>query len=126
METLERLRERIAALATPIVLDVRTSDLALSSVRATHELLRDLVMPESRVTIDTRVDGTEGVTIAIAVNGQRGPVSFWGTPSGYELEGLVSAIESAADIGSPLPDNLRNVANQIDRPLAVDLYVAPT
>lgn len=126
METHERLRQRIAALTTPIVLDVRTSDLTQSSARATLDLLQDLVGTGSRVTIDTRVDGTEGVRIAIAAQGRRGRVSFWGTPSGYELEGLVSAIESAADIGPPLPENLREVASQIDRPLAADLYVAPT
>ena len=126
METLERLRERLEALKTRLVLEVRASDRTDSALRATLDLLHEMVTADSPVHIDTHIEPTDGVTITIRNSAGLWPVSFWGTPSGFELEGLVSAIEAAADVGPALPSSLLTVLGQIVRPLSADLYVAPT
>ncbi len=125
MESVERLRKRVAALTMPIILEVRTSDLTQASAQATLDLLH-LLVTEGPVNVNTHIEPTDGVVITITTQGRPGPISFWGTPSGFELEGLVSAMEAAAHVGRPLPPNLRGVLEEINRPLEADLYVAPT
>jgi hypothetical protein len=89
-----------------------------------------LMAPGDAVTVHWHVDEkSPGLVIRCSRDNHTGPISFWGTPSGYELEGLLYALERLAfGPRTPTPFSAPDteLIRQIERPLAIDLYVAPT
>lgn len=121
------LRERVAAIDAPLslVLSARRGDDSLA--RAARDLLDDLIQDNPQISLET-IDGPEAAIITVTRDGADGPISFWGVPSGFELEALVLAMEaSVRDIPTDaVPPEASSLIAQIPAPLTADLYVAPT
>lgn len=131
MNALAGLKRRIAHITVPLSIAITAPSLHHPQLLATRELL-DAVLggQEELITPAYRTDPTlDGVRVQVKREGRAGPVSFWGTPSGYELEGLVLALESLQDpfeVHPALTPAESELLSQISRPLNADLYVAPT
>jgi alkyl hydroperoxide reductase subunit AhpF len=123
------LTQRIAAIRTPLTIRVQAASAHHSAAQATAELIEELVTSSHTVTLQWLHDPqADGVVVTIAQEGMMGPVSFWGAPTGFEVEGLVYALE-CLDGARPNPDvpaSSQALLGQISRPLACDLYVTPT
>ncbi|MCY0878863.1 MAG: hypothetical protein OWU84_07985 [Firmicutes bacterium] len=130
MESWASLRRRWAALPAGLALAVTTPSLSHAAAVATKELLDPLRSPTDRLACHWEVDPeSPGIILHPLKDGQAGPVAFWGTPSGYELEGLIYALERLAfgpSQPTPFSPASEEAIRQIAGPLAVDLYVAPT
>ena len=126
MTPLEELQQTVLSLTVPLTVTVTQCPGYHAGSVAAYELIHLLVADNASITLRTRSDDTAPV---VTIHGPAGecPVSFWGAPSGYELEGLVKALRyqqssPLTTLGKPTIELLR----QIDAPLTSDLYVAPT
>ncbi len=122
------LRHRLSKLDQPIMLRVSSPAPGLAAAQATWDLLDQLLADQPMVSVHPGGrQAVESVVVKITKNGHTGPISFWGTPSGFELEGLVYALECLSGQVTPdLTEEQKALLRQISRPLAADLYVAPT
>ena len=119
---------RVKALTGVVLVRIETPALDLKSWAATEALLSELdESGEHLIRTVAQTPGSEGVVLTLHQDGRRSRCAFWGTPSGYELEGLVHAMERLAGIGPrPADDQAAALVKEIGRPLTADLYVAPT
>lgn len=127
IDRMDSLKQRIARLDTAITVTVASPDPSSPAARATHDLLEQLLDEVSTVSVVSTSGESEGVVVTLSRDHARGPVSFWGTPSGFELEGFTYALECFGGLVVPtLGDQERQVLAQIQTPISADLYVAPT
>lgn len=126
--TREPLEKRIQAIAHPFVVRITAHNWQEPSVQATLDLVDTLATNSSMMRVVRQTAPIEGVEVTLVQDGQTFPVSFWGTPSGYEFESLVYAIERLIDKrpGTPFSPAERAMLSEMRQPLHVDLYVAPT
>lgn len=129
MNVASGLTARLARLNHRLTVELVFSSPKDSAVQATEDLLGWLCT-DTPVTVQHRVDPRIApLAIFLHRGAQTANVSFWGTPSGYELEGLVYALEC---LDQPLvaeraePPSIRTLLDEMTAPLRADLYVAPT
>ncbi len=125
---LRPLQERVARIGADITIHIAVPRFDQSTARATLELMDMLLTGSSHVQAQYAEDGSlPGVTIYLERSGRRGPITFMGTPSGYELEALVHALEcwSRPD-QTPFQTSYRQLLGEIAEDLRSDLFVAPT
>lgn len=129
MTKLEELQNRLSAVSPSIHLQITSADLNHPHVVATRDLLDTLQIQQTRIIIDYVTASTSQLSISIMRGDETSPVEFLGTPSGYELETLIMAMESQSGIDSgldPLDTSVQAVIKSITRPLRSDLFVSPT
>ena len=122
------LQARVARIDIDLILHISAPDFGQSEPRATIELMNLLFTDASKVRCQYAIDKTlKGVHLNLEKNGVLGPVTFLGTPSGYELEALVHALECWAEPGrTTLDPSYQRLMKEIIKPLGADLFVAPT
>lgn len=129
-DRLAELQQRLHQVTVPLVLQVTSSDAASSAFKATREILQTLLGAAGAVQATFRHDpDITGVMVRVLRDGLFGPVSFWGTPSGFEMEGLVYALECQDQpslAAKYLEDAEKALLADIAAPLQCSLYVAPT
>lgn len=127
-DRLDGLRRRAAAIAVPITVLLRAPSRTHPPFRASLDLIADVSSATTKIVVVSTIEpSAEGVDIRIQRGGEVGPVSFWGVPSGFELEGFVYALECWADpLQAVLPNLDLDLLRQIPRRIRSDLYVAPT
>lgn len=130
MISLEELTARVAALSGPATIRVTSSDRQQSDVLATIDMLEMLAAESSLRIVHCPDEAMVGVRVTLAVESNVSPISFWGTPSGYELEGLVYALECLTQ-PNRATDSIEGphivaILNDLPRPVCADLFVTPT
>jgi len=129
LSTLQELQVRIARITDPITIVLKSPDRQNSLTAAAWELIDTLQEKSAPLDVVWEAWDTPGVLLSLKTHGVTGPIQFLGTPSGFELEGFVLAVESLESKNSgpwPLAENLGVVLSQITTPIRSDLYVAPT
>ena len=128
MNSLESLAARLKSLQAPLRLVLKSRQTDSNALGATQELLDALLADIPTIHTVWEQADTELVVEIHSQDGQS-PISFWGTPSGFELEGLVLAME-AVGVSPPdtpeLSDALQQTLQGIGRPVLSDLFVTPT
>ena len=122
------LRRRVAAAAPAITLVIKTPALEFAPFKATLELVGEIAGDAPELIAEPQViPEAQGVEIVLIGSQGAGPVRFLGTPSGFELEGLVYALECLAKPqAADCPSLDLGLLQDLSEPVAADLYVAPT
>ncbi|PSR20037.1 MAG: hypothetical protein C7B45_16915 [Sulfobacillus acidophilus] len=127
--SISALTQRISAIDEVLTIGISASNVRDAATQAAAALLEELVSNSRTVTLQWRRDPrADGVIIALEKNATVGPVSFWGAPTGFELEGLVYALECLGRTSMTLDvsTSICQLIKPIHRTLRSDLYVTPT
>ena len=125
---LNLLQDRLAHIPGNFTLYISSPSFERSDAQATVELMEMLWGDSSPVRCQLAENPSlEGVEIRLAKDGWWGPVTFLGTPSGYELEALIHALECwVQPCHTSLDPSYQKLVEEITVPMRTDLYVAPT
>lgn len=117
---------RVARVASLVKVTISTPRVSLAPFKAAQDLLHNIASPDLNIVTAVHPP-SEGVEVVLTGRSGVGPVRFLGAPSGFELEGLVYAMECLAHPHeADLPAIDLRILQELPRPLAADLYVAPT
>lgn len=124
------LRQRMQRVKASATLEISAANYNDSLFQAAWEMLEPLFIDNPILTLKHLPEPTaHGVILRLKRHHSVGPVTFWGTPSGFQLEGLVLALE--AFTGTPssvleMPSHVLSVIQTLTRPIQGDLFVTPT
>lgn len=132
-----RVRELLAALERPVELLVahgpgemplpaaRDVDFGAETERVARELAS--LSDSLSVRVEDEPPGFERYpAVAVLPEGRDVGVRYYGLPWGYELGSLIGAVLEAGKLESSLkPESLARLA-ELDRDLAIDVFVTPT
>ena len=79
---------------------------------------------EKELTEKYRVD--KAPIIVITRNGEDLGVRFAGTPFGYEFSAFLEAIIGVSKAKTDLPEEVKEILKQIDKPVKIEVYVTPS
>ncbi|NMP22300.1 hypothetical protein [Sulfobacillus harzensis] len=121
------LRAPLATLTRPVHIRLRTQDRTQPMARAAWELVTSLIDGLDHLTVSIE-PGSERLVVSVEAGGSIDPITFWGVPSGFELEGLVEVLVAAGRGQSrdSLSPETRGLIETIHESRQHDLYVAPT
>lgn len=141
--TMNRLRERLAALAGPVELRlyrkpdsgrlVLPSGVGCATCDLAEELLRSVADAAAERISLTVIDisgpgeAPDGVpTVTVAAPGEEPRIAFQGLPSGYEFATLLDAIERVSVRTGDFAPELSDRLSRLEQDVEVMVFVTPT
>lgn len=128
IRTLDGLKSRLEHLPQPSIIHLYYPSPRHPLFLATVDLI-ETIRPDLGLTVKpTLTPGSLGVRVLLECDGRFSPIQFLGTPSGYELEALVYALELLSTNKTIKVDDspVQQLLADIKTPLQGDLFVAPT
>ena len=133
----DRVREMLAALASPVRLAFFTQSLNCETCPPTRQILEEVAVLSDKLTVEEHNFPLEGALArdlgidrvpAIAVLGEQTDygIRFFGMPSGYEFMSLLDAILLAGSGDSGLSEESRALIAGLTEPQHLQVFVTPT
>lgn len=134
------LENEFQSLVRPVKLLMFTQERECEYCSETRELVEELAMLSPKVVTETVLFEPEGevaqryavdkipaiVVLADGAEPTDYGIRFYGIPSGYEFSTLVEGITMVGSGDSGLPDDVKQQAAAIDKPVHMQVFITPT
>ena len=133
---LPEIAARLAAVVTPVRLVVFTQTFGCDTCYEARQTADQIASPSERISVEEHnlvLDKDEVVEYqidrvpAIAVVSEEDVgIRYYGVPTGFEVESLVSAIEIVAGLAPAVSAATQSALDKLDQDLRICVFVTPT
>lgn len=137
-ETQNQVRDLLAALKSPVTLQMFTQEFECGYCKETRQILDEVAELSDLVSVrlsdfvsDKELAESFGVdkipaVVVLGEGGQDYGIRFFGIPSGYEFTSLLEAIILVGTGGLSLSESTRTFLDNLEEPLHLQVFVTPT